>query len=267
MYAARTATYLPGMGLRHVALVTILTLTGSTLVVGPADARRPAEALDGSHFPFTYTTTVPPGGFSMVATPPLPRSAEVLKVTVKPQEQADQEEKELFDLMFTRVGKMKRKGDRLLTCLRFHMLVLQDENSESADFSAENTSLAILVLAACLQAAGLLERDGPPAARRSSAAESSAARKCARDGYGLPAELTKTADGWKISVDGKPKDLTKPKLRVGCRVRGHTLTYKVRAATKGKPLRRVVGKRFGLGLQSPPDADTGVPVKITFATP
>jgi hypothetical protein len=39
----------------------------------------------------------------------------------------------------------------------------------------------------------------------------------------------------------------------------------VRSAKKGQPLRKAVGKQLVVGLKSPQDAQTTVPIKVTFS--
>ncbi len=77
--------------------------------------------------------------------------------------------------------------------------------------------------------------------------------------------LSKQTDaGWSVTASGTTKKAKRPKVKVGCTQKGNRIIYKVRAAKNGVPLRKVVGKRFMVGIQSPPDASTSVPVRVTF---
>ena len=79
--------------------------------------------------------------------------------------------------------------------------------------------------------------------------------------------MRKTSAGFKVTVNGTTAKAKKPPIKMSCRVKGNQLTYKVRTAKKGVPLRKVVGKRLAFGIQSPSDSEATVPLKVTFDTP
>jgi len=64
---------------------------------------------------------------------------------------------------------------------------------------------------------------------------------------------------------GTPVKATKPKLKITCTMKGDTMGYPIRAAKKGQTLRRAAGKKIKIGRKSPNDAQTTVPVTVTFS--
>lgn len=266
MYAGRPPAYLPGMGLVRPTLVAVTAtlLTATTLSVAPASARPSAER-DNHHFPTSTDTTVPAGGRSTITTPPLGRQTETVKVTVKPQAGASEDEKDSVDDLTHVLGTMS-KGDRLLLCVMLHQIVVaMAGNTENIEFRLNARDSALTVLGACLQLAGLIAQK--PATTARTAAPARAGRACDSVRPKVPATLEKVDDGYEITVDGDVTKTKNPRLKVGCRVKGSRVIYKVRSAKKGQPLRRVVGKRLSIGMHSPSDAETGAPVRVTFATP
>lgn len=247
------------MRLRQVAVATALGLVVPVLAVAPASARAAVER-DGHHFPVSVETTVPAGGYTSIATPGLPRDAKVLTVKVKPPSDASDADEEAFKNLTQVLGYMSRKK-RLLTCLEFHKYVMSDlDDSEYAQINEENAVPALLILGACLQAAGLLT----PEPRATIVSRAATTRPCHRRPFQLPAEMTKGDGGYRIEVDGTASKPKKLKLRAACKVKGKTYTYKVRAAEKGTPLRKVAGRRLGIGLRSPAGAGSSAPVVVTF---
>lgn len=277
MYAGRPAAYLPGMGLVRPTLlaVTATLLTATTLSVAPASAQTDTQQgarRDGHHFPVSVNTTVPAGGGSMITTPALGRDVDTLKVTVKPQGDATAEEKAVYDQFLNTIGNLS-KGKRLLVCLMVYQAVStpQDTYTDEMEISAFHVTLAGAVLISCLHMAGLLQSDTPArglaARNRAVPPAVLAGRGCGQARPSLPATLEKTDDGYTLDAAGTTKKAGRQKYRVGCRVKGNTFIYKIRAAEKGVPVRRVLGRKVRVGIQSPPDASTSVPVKVTFATP
>lgn len=272
MYAARSATYLPGMGLVRPSLVAVTAtlLTATTLSVAPASAQTDARGdarRDNHHFPVSVNTTVPEGGgTSTVTTPALGRQTETVKVTVKPQAGATSSEEDSVDDLTHVLGTMS-KGQRLLLCVMLHQIVVaMAGDTENIEFRLNARDSALTVLGACLRLTGLLaqEKAGTPA---QTGPPARAARACDTARPKVPATLEKVDDGYEIRVDGDVTKTRNPRLKVGCRVKGSRVIYKVRSAKQGQPLRRVVGKRLSIGMSSPSDADTGAPVRVTFATP
>lgn len=269
MYAARCATYLPGMGLVRPTLVNVTAtlLTATTLLVAPASAQTDAQRdarRDGHHFPASVDTTVPAGGSSMVTTPSLGRSTEKVKVTVKPQADASADEKDSVDDLTHVLGTMS-KGERLLLCVMLHQIFASFGYGDNVEFRLNAANNALTALGACLRLTGLIAQK--QATTGATAARARAAQACDSVKPKVPATMEKVDNGYEITVDGEVKKTTKPRLKVGCRVKGSRVIYKVRAAKQGVPLRRVVGKRLSIGMSSPSDAKAGAPVRVTFATP
>lgn len=246
-------------------------LAATVLVVAPADARSGAQR-DGHHFPASVKTTVPAGGGSMITTPTIGKGVKTLKVTVRPQADIAAEEEAVYDQFVNTIGNLS-KGKRLLVCVMMYQLLSapDDTYGDSTEIDAFHFSGSGAVLLACLQMAGLLQSSTPSRAfapaRGAFPPSARATGPCGQSRPSLPATLEKTEDGYSLTASGSTKKAKKPKLRVGCTVKGNKVTYKVRATQKGVPLRRVVGKQLRVGIQSPPDASTSVPVKVTFATP
>ena len=249
------------MGLRHVAAATTLALAGATLVAGPANARPESEpaARAGHHFPVSVSTSVPAGGSSMITTPTLGADVNKLTVTVKPKNN-DATNDAIYDQFAHTLGSLT-KGKRLLVCTMMYQALAapQDSATDEFELNALHLTAAGAVLLACLQMAGLLDDS-------SQARSSSAARSCKQLRPSLPASLEKVDGGYSLEAAGTAQKARRPKLRVSCRATGDTMTYTMRAAKKGVPLRKVAGKKVSIGIKSPEDAESSVPVKVTFAT-
>lgn len=244
---------------------TAVILTAGLLVAAPASATPAVERLqrDGTHFPVSVKTDVPAGGNSMITTPTIPRGTEALKVVVTPRQSATAEQKEVFDELTEAMGSMTRKN-RFLACILLHNLVGQGGGTyEGAEYDVVFADYALLMLVACFKMAGLLaEPSGRPTTGPSRAAEA-----CGKRMVEAPATVEEIEGGYRLTVAGDIGKTEKPKLRVRCRIDGHKMVYKVRSATKGQPVRRVVGKRLHVGILSPADAEASVPVKVTFRIP
>lgn len=263
-----TRSYRRGMAWFRPVLLTFAAsaLVVSTLATAPASAA-PARELrrDGDHFPVSVKTTVPAGGSSTVTTPTLGRDTEKVKVTVKPQAGASADETDSVDDLTHVLGTMS-KGERLLLCVMLHQIVVaMAGNTDNIEFRLNARDSALTMLGACLRLTGLIAQKQTTAAKTSAPAP--AGQTCDSVKPKVPATLEKVDDGYEITVDGDVTKTKNPRLKVGCRVKGSRVIYKVRAARQGVPLRRVVGKRLSIGMSSPSDAPAGAPVRVTFATP
>jgi hypothetical protein len=249
------------VGLRQVALATTLALAGATLVTSPAHARRAPEPLvrDGDHFPVSITTDVPAGGTSMITTPTLSQDVKKLTVTVQPKNH-DAIDGDIYDQFTHTLGSLS-KGKRLLVCTMMYQSLVapQDSYTDEFEVNAFFATIAGAVLLACLQMAGLLEN-------KRQARSSSAATGCAQLRPSLPASVEQVSGGYSVEASGTTKKARRPKVKVSCRATGDKMTYTMRAAKKGVPLRKVAGKKISIGMKSPSDASKSVPVKVTFAT-
>jgi hypothetical protein len=260
------------MRLRHVAVATTLVLVGTTFAASPASARvpdggaapRPVVTMvrGGDHFPSSITTTVPPGGTSLVTTPALDKNIKKLKVEIEPEDHSADDEA-AFEQFNTSLGTLS-KGKRLLVCTMMYLKVIEAYspygNEERVD--GYHLTYAGAIMLACLHLAGLLEGD-PPTSVRSAAAP----RKCAQFLPSLPATVSKGGGGYSVAAEGTTAKAKKPDLKVKCRVIGSKVSYTVRPRKKGKTLRQVVGKNLMIGIKSPADASMSLPVKVTFSRP
>ena len=248
-------------------------LVASTLVAAPAFAApSPSKPGGPEHFPVSVQTTVPAGGSSMITTPTLGKDVDTLKVKIKPVGDATAEEDAVYDQFLSTIGNLS-KGKRLLVCVMMYQFISapSDLYGEPADVNSAALTISGSVLIACLQMAGLLQSGRPapplPAARGVVPPAALAGRGCGQARPSLPAALEQTADGYTLHAEGTVKKAGKQKYRVSCRAQGNTVSYTIRSTKKGVPLRRALGKKISVGIQSPPGAGTSVPVKVTFATP
>lgn len=247
------------MRLRHVAAATTLALVGAMVVASPTQARPDERPRDVDHFPASVTTHVPPGGTSMITTPELGKDVKKITVTVKPKTK-NLQELEDYERFVSTMGSMT-KGKRLLTCVYLYQAVLTVNSPEGGELQANGAfaTIAGATLLACLQLAGLISKQQT----RSSAA----AEKCGAYRPSIPATVTQDASGYTVAASGQAQKTRKPKLKVKCRVTGDTVRYTIRPRKKGQSLRKAAGKKLMVGLRSPADAQTTVPVQVTFSTP
>lgn len=246
------------MSLRHVIAATTLALVGATLHAGPAQARDadPAQR-DGNHNTSSVDATVPAGGTVQLTTPTVGKDIKTLTVTVKPKN-TEATDGDTFDQFAHSLGTLSKRK-RLLVCTMLYQSLVAPQDTYTGEFEVDAffATLAGAVLVACLQMAGF-----PAPARHARA--SAAGGKCAQFRPSLPATVTKVPGGYSVKASGTPKKAKKPKVKVKCKVTGHTVRYTIRSAKKGQPLRKAAGKKISLGIKSPPDAATSVPVRATF---
>jgi hypothetical protein len=252
---------------------TTLGLIGALLVSSPTQARPDADpiapedpapaikliSLDGDHFPAEVTTSVPPGGTSMITTPPLGNDVKTITIEVKPKSKNIQE-KEDWDRFVQTMGTMS-KGKRLLTCVYLYQSFVTMGSPEGGELVANGAfaTIAGAMLVACLELAGLLQSR--------QARSSAAAEKCGAFRPSVAATVTHDADGYTVAASGQAQKTKKPKVKVKCTVTGDTVRYTVKPRKKGQSLRKAVGKKLMVGMRSPSDAQTTVPVQVTFSTP
>jgi hypothetical protein len=248
--------------LRHVAAATTLALVGALLLASPAQARpeRDLTPRGPDHFPASISTTVPAGGTSMITTPTLGKDVKTLTVTVKPKN-ADATETATYDQFVNTIGTLS-KGQRLLVCVMLYQSIVFPQDSMTEEFEVNGlfATIAGAILLSCLQMADVLQTNNR-------ALSSAAGQKCGQARPSLPATVEKVDGGYSVKASGTATKATKPKLKIRCKQIGHTLRYTIRSAKKGQTLRKAVGKKISVGLKSPSDAPTSVPVQVTFATP
>jgi hypothetical protein len=264
------------MGLLRPTFVTVVSaaLLAGVLSAPPtsAGAQPPHRALKGGdHFPASVDTEVPPGGYSTITSPTIPKDAKTLKVKLEVQDDATKAEAKAFDSLSSTLGKLT-KGQRLLACVLIYNDAVrfskaEDHYGKQIFLEAEADLFAFVVLVACIQVAGLLTSDaaadGASTPRTSPRAKM---RKCIQDKPGAPGTVEKLDDGWKLTVDGTLEE-RRNKLKVGCRTKSGKTVLTVRAAKKGTPLRKVLGKQPRLALVSPADAEASAPTTVTFSLP
>lgn len=255
------------MGLRHVAAATSLVVLGATFSATPVQAREPADQRvaaskvgvmrEGDHLPASADTNVPPRGTSMLTSPTLAPDVTAVKITLKPKNPAEDEE---FDQFFTSVNSMP-KSKRLLACTMMYQLVASPEDTYNYErhVDAGAVTVAGSLLLACLRFAGLLQ------SHSTGAGQQRAATKCGRTVPSLPMKVTHDSSGYTVTADGTPQAFRKSRLKVRCKFVGDALVVTVKSSKKGQPLRKAAGKKLMIGLASPPDAETSVPVRVTFA--
>jgi hypothetical protein len=259
------------VGPRHVVVATTLALVGAMLAASPTHARPAVNQVDPvdhvghlargkDHFPATISTNVPPGGTSMITTPTLSKDTKSLTVTVKPKNPTPLENAD-YQNFINGVGSLS-KGQKLLVCVMMYQVLSETGDYENGQFQvdADYLTLGGAILLACLQLAGLIQAK--------QAVRASAARdKCGQFQPSLPATVTKTGEGYSVSASGTSAKAKKPKLKMKCTVTGDTVRYTIRPRKKGQTLRKAAGDKIMVGLKSPNDAQTTVPVQVTFSTP
>jgi len=244
--------------LRHVASAALLALVVGTLTAGPADARAERAPLprDGDHNTSSIDTTVPAGGSSMLTTPTIGKDIKTLTVTVKPKN-TDVISTDTYDDFIHTLGTLS-KQKKLLVCVMMYQAIVAPQNSFTDEYQVDAffATVAGAVLVACLQLAGF------PSAKQ--AGRSGARSPCNQSRPSLPATVTKVDGGYSVKASGTATKAKKSKLKIKCSVTGHTVRYTIRAAKKGQSLRKAAGKKISLGIRSPADAATSVPVNATF---
>jgi len=243
------------MRLRHLVVATSLALVAGVLAASPADAR-PVDPVSRDNTT-TVDATVPAGGSVQLTTPTVGKDIKTLTVTVKPKNTAATDG-DTFDQFVHSLGTLS-KQKKLLVCTMMYQSLVAPQDGYTGEFEVDAffATIAGAVLVACLQMAGF-------AAARTQARSSAAGQGCAQFRPSLPATVTKVDGGYSVKASGTAKQAKKPKLKVKCKVTGHTVRYTIRAAKKGQSLRKAGGPKISVGIQSPPDAATSVPVRASF---
>jgi hypothetical protein len=203
---------------------------------------------------------VPAGGTSMITTPTLGPGVKTLKVTVQPKNN-DATEAATYDQFIHTIGTLS-KGQRLLVCVMLYQSIVfpQDSVTDEFEVDAQFATIAGAILVACMQMAGLLQANHR-------ARSSSAANKCGQLRPSLPVAVKKVGGGYSVTGSGAGAKSKKPKLNITCRATGDKVSYTIRSAKKGQSLAKAAGKKISVGIKSPADAATSVPVQVTFSTP
>lgn len=256
------------MRLRHLVVATTAVVLAATLTAHPAEARNPGDERapapgvsylrSGDHLPATVTTNVPANGTSLVTTPTLPKNLTTLTLEYE-IESKDAAALDAFEKFNSSMAQLS-KGKRLMVCVMMYQAVAAPYSpvGDEARVDAYNITNAGALLLACLKIAGLIS-DGPPMAR------ATATQRCAQLMPSLPVTTTKVDGGYSVVAEGTITKAKKPKIKVKCRSSATKVTLKIKPRKKGKTLRQVVGKKLMVGIKSPPDAGTTVPVKMTFS--
>lgn len=267
------------MRLARQTLVAVVStaLVAAVLTTAPASAQTDSarDSRSGHHFPVSVTTKVPPGGYSTITSPTIPKDAETLEVKLVARANATQPQVEAFDELATVMGQMT-KGKRLLVCVMLYNALVtlpqaEDDYDADVQFQANEALLALVALVSCVRLAGLVTSTSPPAVTAGPTPASREQRrgklhKCVQDKPGVPGTVEQGDGGWTLTVDGVLKK-ARNKLKVGCRTKSGKTVLRIRAAKKGVPLRKVMGKQPRLSLVSPADAGASAPTKVTFSLP
>lgn len=249
---------------RHaLALAVTGALVTTVLAAAPAVADGPHDG------PVTVETEVPAGGTSSLTSQTLPKNADGIKVIVKP-DGPSATESDVYDHFLSSLGTLSKHG-RLLVCTMLYQQIATLESPYShVDLNIVHLDFAGTILLACLQMAGLLQAQNrglaPPQDRMfQPVAAAQATTACEQARPKIASTMEKTDDGWQLTASGDTTKAKPTKIKVGCRQRGQRMTFKVRSATKGQTLRQALGKKtLKFGLKSPQDAETSVPVSVTF---
>jgi hypothetical protein len=250
-------------------------LAGTLVVAPPSSASTPPERSAAPHATVprgphhgaqTVTTTVPPGGDSTLTSSTIPKTATEQKIVISIDgEDYTPEELKTFQEWTVMLTNLPKPKDQLIVCLALHQQQLSTWNSStrSVQIVEERAEAALVYLVGCLQAARILNE-----ASRVSAAMARAGTRCAQGPKQFPSTLEKVSAGFRLTVDGAgARSRKRGGLKVTCRALGDKMVYTVKNRKKGKPLRKVIGKKLHFSILSPPDASGPVTAKVTFARP
>ena len=105
---------------------------------------------DGDHLPASVTTTVPPGGTSMITTPTLSKDTKSLTVTVKPKN-GDAVDGDTYDRFVNTIASLS-KGQKLLVCTMMYQSLVTPQDTYTGDFEMDAffaTLAGAVLLPAC----------------------------------------------------------------------------------------------------------------------
>jgi hypothetical protein len=258
------------------ARLVALLLAGTVLVTVPGSATArpehrsapPAHSVraGGHHGPQSVTTTIPPGAYSTLTSSTIPKDATQQKVTIEIDgEEYTPEELQTFQQWTVMLTNLPKPKDQLLVCLALHQQQLSTWNSStrSVEIVEERADAALVYLVGCIQAARIINQTPKVAAGMARASA-----KCAQGPKQFPSKLEQVSSGYRLTVDGAgTRSRKRGGLKVTCRAYGDKMVYTLKNRKKGKPLRKVTGKRLHFSILSPADASSTVTTKVTFAAP
>ena len=239
--------------MRRATLFAVLGATVGGLTIAPSAGTAPTgPKATASSFPSTVVANVPPNGNAGVTSPTLPADATRGKIIVKPAKSADEE---LFEGLELILAEAPTRSARVLTCV---FLAATAEDAP-VDFGQEDEAILDLFLYACVRMAIELN------SASSSEASAAASGMCQRQRKAADAEITRSGGTYRMQVEGTTrKPSRRSRVIVTCREKGTGVQLRVRPRKRGRTLRKVVGKKLGIGLVSPADATRSVKVRTTF---
>ena len=219
-----------------------------------------------AHFPTSIDGTLPPGGNLTVTTPSIPATADEIDASVTARDAKE------FKRMVLFLAAQPTPGAKVVVCLYLHLFASLTWDSVQGRIATDETasSLALVNFVACLRIAQLV---GQIQAQQGGTARATAAAAspCINRPTTVPATITKTGSGYRVQIAGgsATRSTKQAKLRVTCKLKGTKLEFRVRARKKGRKLRRVVGDKLKLGIDSIAAAGSGsgTPLTIAFRIP
>jgi hypothetical protein len=208
----------------------------------------PAQA----HFPSAIDLSVPPGGEGWITSPAMPPAAGGMDVFVRRMKEKEEDENADVFLRIALVlqGQPNRHA-RFLTCGAIAGDAL---GNAVATGDEEGVSIGLVFLKLCTLIARKL-----PDKKTGSAAASASSCGIVRKTVGI--KITRSGKTWRGTITSNPSKTKRPPVVASCTRTAGGYAIKVRARSRRKKLRQVVGPTLGIGVLS---TGNGFTAKTTF---
>ena len=208
------------------------------LVVPLASANGPMGGTEN------VTVTVPAGGTASVTRSPMPASSTTGTVGVT----AKSDDADFFSNLTAVLTSLPTRKSRVLGCIALNAYVADAAYGSSENFEVDARTLQLLFLSACLRVA--LDMKQQAAARHGALAHAATATKCSTQPISVAIHITKTASGYKATVNGTTSKPKKMAFRASCTRTATSLKTTIRSTTRGGKLSKATGPILSVGFAS-----------------
>jgi len=189
------------------------------------------------------TLNLPIDGTGTVTRAPMPPSSTIGTVGVTATSNDDAFMNNLTQVLTS----LPTRKSRVLGCIALNAY-LAEAAGQSEDFEVDARTLQLLFLSACLRVALDLKQQAQQ--RHGAPAFAASATRCTKQPVKVPIHITKTASGYRMTVNGVTSKPTKMAFRVSCTRTATRLKTVVKSAVRGGKLSRVTGPKLGVGFLS-----------------
>lgn len=202
------------------------------------------------------TLNLPADGTGTVTRAPMPPASAVGTVGVT----ATSNDDTFMNNLTAVLTSLPTRKSRVLGCIALNSYLADAAYGNSENFEVDARTLQLLFLSACLRVA--LDLKQQAAARHGALAHAATATKCPTQPVTVPIHITKTASGYKMTVNGttsKPKAMA---FRVSCKKTATSLKTTIRPSARHGKLAKAIGPSLGVGFISGSSSSATLKIKL-----